>query len=277
MKEYYYLVSSLYDLTLDTGKMPILLEEFEDFCKEELTDEDFLDLKKLFLFNDIKNVINYKKSDDKYLLPAFYTEEEFLENLKDTDSFFTFLSEYFFNKDAGKKIYPELQEIDELTLLFYENLSTIAKDFVEDYFIFELNLKNITTAMACRKANIPYTNKIIPFGDYYEFILKSNTPDFGLGSDFNFIEKLISAYDKDDLLETEKTIEDIRWEYLDSRTENKFFSKDFVFAYAIKLLSVRRWFSMSKEKGEELLNKLIEEIKGNIKFPQEFLKVGGRM
>ena len=270
MKQYYYLVSSLYDLILDSGKKVISIRDFLGFCGEELAERDYFELKKLFLFNDIKNAVNFKKRGDKYLTPAFYDEEEFLENLKDIDSFLPFLNDFYYNINNNKKNDSNLDEIDDLTLLFYENLDVITSKFIKEYFLFELNLKNISVAYSLRKNGIDFKNKIIPFGDSFENILKNNSPDFGLSNEFQFIERLMAVYEKNDLIEIEKTLEDIRWNYLDTICENEFFSINNIYSYTIKLLSVERWLSLSKERGEEFLNRLIDQIKGNIKFPDEF-------
>ena len=133
MKQYYYLVSSLYDLILDSGKKVVSIRDFLEFCREELTERDYFELKKLFLFNDIKNAVSYKKIGDKYLTPAFYDEEEFLENLKDIDSFLPFLNDFYYNINNNKKNDSNLDEIDDLTLLFYENLDVITNKFIKEY------------------------------------------------------------------------------------------------------------------------------------------------
>ena len=49
-------------------------------------------------------------------------------------------SEYVFYLTNMKRDYPELQEVDELFTLFYENLETLSKNrFIVDYFRFELD------------------------------------------------------------------------------------------------------------------------------------------
>jgi len=271
VKQYYYLVSSLYDLIIDNGREQFAFDDFFDLCESELNSKDFRDFKMMFLFNDIKNSVGYKKQGDKFITPSFYSESEFLENLKDTDSFLPFLSDFFYNKTSGKKNESPLSEIDNLTLLFYEDLDgTVTNSFIKDYYIFELNLKNINVAISLRKNGIDFKNKIIPYGDHFDFLLKNNSPDFGLVNEFTFIERLLSIYDKNHLIEIEKTIEEIRWDYLDSMCEGDTFGLVNILSYAIKMVSVKRWLSLSKERGKELLNRLVKEIEGNIKFPNEF-------
>ena len=82
MKEYFYLISSLPDLELDSQKKLPSLTEFLDFCESQLSEKEFLELKKVFIFNDI---LNAAKSDSResspYIYPAFYTREDLKQHL----------------------------------------------------------------------------------------------------------------------------------------------------------------------------------------------------
>jgi hypothetical protein len=271
-RKYYYLIPSLVDIFLDMNKNFTPMKDFFLFCSEEMHENDFEDLKKLFLFNDIRNVINYQKADFIYQQPSYYSQDEFNENLKDTDSFLPFIAEYFFNKSREKRTSPELMEIDELVWLLYQYLDDINDTFLVDYYLFELDLQNITTALSLRKNSLPYLQKIIPFGENYQSILKSNSPDLGLSGKIDYLDNLIDLYKGDDLVQIEKEIENIRWKWLDEKVETDFFSKNFIYSYAVKLESVTRWFELDEENGRQMLDKLINEIKKNVFIPDEFLR-----
>lgn len=278
MYQYYYLSSSLIDLILDSKIKFLSSNQLLELCKEEMSKKDFEYLRYLYIFNDIKNIINVKdilNDEKKYLYPAYYSFEEFKENLKDVDSFLPFISEFLFNKKNEKRIYPNLLEIDELTTLFYNYVEEINNNFIKSYYNFELLLKNLITAISCRGKKLPYNNTIIPAGAYYEIILKSNSSDFGLGKEFKFIEKLLESFENQDLIKRELLIEEIRWDYLDQYIGKDFFSTNFIFSYSIKLKSVERWFELKPDIGLEILNKLIEQIKSKISFSNEIFIVGG--
>ncbi len=270
-KNYYYLVSSLIELSVDLGKKIVDINDVIDFCSQELNDKDFDNLKKVFLFNDIKNVINYhQKKDFDYIYPSYYSKEEFEENLKDTDKFLPFIADYFFNKKNNKRLYPELLEIDELTLMLYQEIDNFKNAFIKEYFNFELELMNFKSALSLRKNNQELGNKIIPCGDYYDAIVKNNNADFGLGSTVYYLDKLLEAYKTDDLVKIERCIEDIRWDKLDDMTAMDHFNERAVFAYMIKLASVERWLKLNEKKGEEMLNNFINKINNSIKFGEDF-------
>jgi hypothetical protein len=270
--QYYYLVSSLVDISLDLNKLPMGMDEFINFCSEEMSKKDFNDLKKLFIFNDVQNSIKYKDNNYVFVKPSYYNEEDFKENLKDTDAFFEFLSEYFYNKKNEKRVFPDLLEIDEVFQLFYLYIDSFCSDFLNDYFLFELNLRNITTGLSQRSNNLPVPNKIISKEDISELIKKSTSQDFGLSKSIDYIEELVEIYKSNDLIKIEKKIDEIRWEWLDERIGYNYFSADFIYTYAIKLASLKRWVNLNIQNGEERLNNLINQISLNIKLPEQFLR-----
>lgn len=271
-KQYYYLISSLTELYPDIGKLPMTITQFINFCSEEMDEKDFIDLKKIFIFNDIQNALFYKDKNINYITPSFYSEEDFKENLKDTDAFFQFLADFFYNKKIEKREIPELLEIDEAFSLLYKNIDEFCIGFLRDYFIFELDLRNITTALSLISNNLSITNKIIPYEYISDVIKKSTSPDLGLSKHIDYIEELVEIYKSNDLFKIEKDIEDIRWKWLDDRVGNDYFSSDYIFAYAVKLNSVERWMSLTDKKGEDKLNNLIDNISMNIKFPEQYLQ-----
>ncbi|MCG8572543.1 MAG: DUF2764 domain-containing protein [Spirochaetes bacterium] len=276
MRQYYYLISSLVEIAIDMPKKTVNMADVMQFFAEELAQKDFDDLKKIYLFSDIKNLIYFQKEDDPYLFPAYYLKEEYLELKKDTDSFLPFIAEHFYLKNQEKRAYPDLTEIDEIVMLFYQYLEEFSNTFVKDYFLFELDLQNITTALSLRMNELPYGNKLIPFGEKKKKIAKSTSHDFNLGGDFPGIEKLVEAYESHDLIRIEKTIEDIRWNWLDESTLDTHFALPNVIAYAVKLASVERWSAMTEEKGQAVLDELIEKIKSSIDFGEEFNTIGGK-
>lgn len=279
MRNYYYLIASIPEVILQGEAKGMLLGDFLDFCSFELHPDDYKNLRMMYLFNDIKNAINYEKIEGSYLEPSFYTKEEFVENLKDFCSFLPFLSEYFFMKKNGKRAYPKKSELDEVYCLFYDYIDELECDeFVKRYYIeCELVIKNIASAMMMRFKNNFDEEKIIPYGDYYEKIIKTNSLDLGLALEFPFIEKLVDALTKGDYVAFEETLENARWQILDDFVGTHYFGVWNVYAIGVKLASVERWKKLSIEKGKEKLESLLVSIKNSIVFPQEFTKIGGRV
>ncbi len=278
MRRYYYLVASLPDVIFQGEIKAMPMEEFLDFCQSEMHPYDFRNLKLMYIFQDIKNAVYFKNENDTYYTPSFYTREEFLDNLKDPLEFLPFLSEYFFLKKEGRRLYPRKTEIDELTLLFYEGLNEFdLYPFVKKYFLeIELVLKNISSAIVMRYKGKFDEEKIIPFGDYYERIIKFSTLE-NFAIEFPFIEKMNEALQKSDFIAFEEIIEKARWEMLDLLVGDDFFAVTNVFAIGTKLFSVERWKKLSPEKGKEKLSELINSIRDKIAFPVEFQRSRGNV
>ena len=280
MANYYYLVSSLVDLELDGPRLGEGLKKWFFHAMDEMHESDFEQVRKLFLYNDIKNTILLhffkKKRQEDYATPAYYDELTFEENKKDTSGFLPFLAKFYELKKQGKRLYAHLPETDELTTLFYEDLDSITEPgFLRDYFNFELNLRNINCALAFRKNGLPVSAKLIPCGLAYELICKNESaPDFGLTDEFPFIGKLMAQSDDGSLYGSEMAIEHIRWAWLDERVDNNYFSTDAIIAFFVKLMSIERWEVLSQEKGDELFNGLMNTIKRSIRFSIEFITTG---
>ena len=247
---------------------------------DEMREKDFEQVRKLFLYNDIRNTVLLhffkKKRQEDYATPAYYDELTFNENLKDTSCFLPFLSKFYELKKSGKRQYPHLPETDELTAHFYEDLDDITEPgFLRDYFHFELSLRNITCAIAFRKNNLPISGKLIPFGSAYELISKNEqASDFGLSDEFPFVERLVAMSQEGNLYDAEMAIERIRWGWLDERVGDNYFSTDAIVSLFVKLMSIERWEVLSKEKGDELFNGLMNTIKRSIRFSIEFITTG---
>jgi len=275
-KQYYYLIAGLKDLIIDPDNKLVDIDEFIEFCGEQLDEKDFISLKKLFIFNDIKNAAKIGVDRSVYLTPSFYSREDFTEHQKDTDRLLPFLAEYFYHRNNDEQENPELNEVDELVHLFYDHLEDEEDRFVKSYFEFELNLRNISNAISMRVKGNFDKNRLINRGDYIESMVRSNTLDMGLTDEFPYITKLIEAYHSNDMIKIEKTIDEIRWDFLDSSVGLDHFGAVVVFGYMIKLVSVDRWLNITTDKGKSVLDGLISKIRASVKFSEDFITVGGK-
>jgi len=268
--QYYYLLSSLYDISLEAEKVGNTLEEVWNLCAEEMTEKDFEGLRSLFLFNDIANAVNYGKPDFVYQYPAYYTQEEFEENMKDSDSFLPFLAEYWFAYHSERRIYPDLLPEEELTVLLYEHLDDFSDVFVREYYEREAHLRNIKAGLVARRYHRPMERSMLPVGEFSDLMRRSSSPDFGVGGEFEFIEKAAQMYESGRLLEMELLFDEVRWKWLEERVMLEPFSAHEVYSYVLRLAMVTRWLSLVTEEGKKKLQSLIHSIESKIVFSHEF-------
>lgn len=276
MNRYYYLLSSLPDLIPGQDEEPVPIAYFLDFCREQLTDNDYLGLKSLFLWNDMKNVLSYKKAGAPYATPAYYEEDDFLQNLSEPERFLPFIVHYFNGLENGAPEFNLTSDVDELAAIFYSHLDSLGSRFARDYYLFELNLRNLTTAMSLRKAGLPYAGKLIPFGTFYEDLLRNTSGDFGLSAEAPYISELENVFSGFDLVKIEKAIDQVRWNWLTFYNEKDYFSVESLYSYAVKLSLQSRWVNLKPDKGRELFDKLVTIIQRSVRFSIEILTAGDK-
>lgn len=268
--EYYYLVSSLYDIVLDAEKVGNTLEEVWELCREEMTEEDFEGLRQLFLWNDIANAVNYGKENFVYRYPAYYTQEEFEENMKDSDSFLPFLAEYWFYYQNERRLYPQLLPEEELTILLYEHLDEFKDSFVREYYEWEAHLRNIKAGIVARRTHRSMESAMLPVGEFSDLMRRSSSPDFGVGGEFDFVEKASQLYESGRFLELELFLDEVRWKWLEARVLLEPFSAHEVYSYILRLAMVTRWLSLTSDEGRKKLDQLMKSIESKISFSHEF-------
>ncbi|MCX7883303.1 MAG: DUF2764 domain-containing protein [Brevinematales bacterium] len=268
--QYYYLLSGLYDISLEAEKVGNTLEEVWALCAEEMTEKDFEGLRSLFLFQDIANAAHYGKEGFVYQYPAYYTREEFEENMKDSESFLPFLAEYWFAYQNERRIYPELLPEEELTVLLYEHLEDFSDPFVREYYEREAHLRNIKAGLVARRIHRPMERAMLPVGEFSDLMRRSSSPDFGVGGEFDFVEKVAQMYESGRLMEMELFFDEVRWKWLEERVMLEPFSAHEVYSYVLRLALVTRWLSLIAEEGKKKLQRLITSIESKIAFSHEF-------
>ena len=105
-----------------------------------------------------------------------------------------------------------------------------------------------------------------------EALRTSNARDFGLADDLEYFEQLVRINDTIDLVEREKKIDLLKWNWMEDNTFFNYFTIEKIFVFLMKLEMIERWVSLDKEKGNELFRQLIDQLKDEVQIPQEFRK-----
>lgn len=277
-REYYCLIAGLPDLFFDENKTTVTSSALRDELQHQLSPPDFKLVEYLFLPFDNLNLLNVFFDQNKpYFYPGNITKKELEfqfspenEEIRLPDYMKIFIS---WMKGKDKK-HADLQAKNILTTLFYEHALKCPNSFLQNWFRFELNLKNIFTAFNCKQYNYDLETHLLQVegedsvhpllmkkklkADYFEELLPYHEELFRIAeSNLEWIEK-------------EKAVDKIKWEYLDENTFFHFFTIEKVLAFTMKLLLIERWMKLDKETGKQLLDKLINELKTNYEFPAEF-------
>ena len=155
---------------------------------------------------------------------------------------------------------------DYLAGLYYEFAMKSSNRFLQKWFEFNLNINNLLTAIACRKHDFDPKAMIIGQNEISNTIRQSNARDFGLSGMFDQLEVLMRIAEETDLLEREKKIDALKWEWLDENTFFHYFGVEKVLAFVLKVEMLERWRMLSVEKGAQIFRELLAGMKQGVKF-----------
>lgn len=273
-RNYYYLVAGLPDIILDQKKLGLSIAEFREELRNHLHPNDYKLVELLFLHFDNHNLLNLLfKSDDDFEESGKYSRDVLEQEIKEPDSLPDYMQKLITAYKSETPVFEGLPWEDQLTWLFYNYLGNCSNKFLREWFEFDLNLKNIVAGFNTRKHKLKGDKYFI--GDNYvvQAVRKSTLKDFGLGNDFEHMERLISIQENENLLEREKAMDTMRWEFLDDRNTFNYFTIEVLLAYVIKLQMVQRWLEMDYETGKEMFRKLLNQLEQSYEFPKEFMLI----
>ncbi|HUX20598.1 MAG TPA: DUF2764 family protein [Spirochaetia bacterium] len=269
-RKYYYLAASLPDLFRGRSSAAGTVEEFLGFCSEVLHPEDLADLMQIFLFNDLRNAADYLEKDDPFVGPCIYEQRELLALRGEPDPAVPFIGRYLSSLKEGERRFPQMAAIDEAITFFYEDIHQVSDDFIRSYFLHELELRNIATALELRSNGFDLKHKLIPLGDAFERLSTGSEEGWGLSEQFPYVKALLPLYDDPDLTARESALDEIRWQWCDEQIADELFGFHTIVAYGIKLLSVERWSGLDETAGNELFMELLGTVQRSVRFAIEF-------
>lgn len=277
MDAYYYLVAGLPDISLEDGKLSYTVDSFKSEIYPELSDKDKNIIDLFYLKFDNDNLLHLLK-DKEYVVKRngnFSSDEllSLIDTIKDGDipdrkypSYFSkFISEYL-------ALAPEdaYRASDMLTSDYYSYAMRTKNSFVSAWFEFNLNLNNIQSAISARKYKIDVASTIVGDTDVCELLRTSNARDFGLGDTLPYLENIQRISEIDDLLEREKKVDQLKWNWMEDESFFNYFTVERLFVFLLQLEMIERWISLDKDKGNELFRALIQGLKNDVQIPEEF-------
>lgn len=278
MSKYYYLVAGLPELTLEDSKLSYTVADFKTELYPALSDKDKKLIDLFYLKFDNANVLKLLKDKDAAIDPrGVYSAEELAEYislLKDgdemPDSVFpsylsTFISEYF-NTPAEDDFLHE----DRLAALYYAYAMKCKNRFVSSWFEFNLTMNNVLVALTARKFKLDVAPLIVGDTEVSEALRTSGARDFGLAGEVDVLDQLVKISETEELVEREKKIDQLRWNWMEEATFFDYFTIERLFVFLLQLEMIERWISLDKEKGNQLFRSIIATLKDEVQIPAEF-------
>ncbi len=277
-QNYYYIIAGLPDLTLDQGKLQFGTPELRVELKEGLSERDWALFQHLMLVYDNINLLAVLRKAEKEdaVGEGVYLWDTLVSALDQPELLRPYMTKFIKSQQSETPLHPNFTPENELTTLYYEEMLTLKYDFLRKWFTFELNLKNALLVITAKNNEIPYDNQIILANKAAVKIERSNARDLGLASEWPWIEKLLQISEMPDLLARERSIDLMRWEFLDEYNTFKYFSLEVLLAYYIKLSIIERWLKLDKATGEEMFRQLLGDLQNSYEFSKDFSIKDGR-
>ena len=278
MTNYYCLVTGLPELSLEDGKLSYTVANFKTEIYPELSKSDKKLVDLFYLKYDNQNLLALLKDKEAVVDESLgnYSADELLDVIasfkeetapdKKFPSYFYEFSELYLNTPEEERFGIE----DKLHGFYYHYAMKCGNKFVSDWFELNLNVNNILAAMAARKYKMDVAKVAVGTNFVAEALRSSNARDFGLADDLEYFEQLTRINDTVDLVEREKKIDLLKWNWMEDNTFFNYFTIEKIFVFLMKLEMIERWVSLDKEKGNEMFRKLIDQLKDEVQIPQEF-------
>jgi len=271
-ENYYFLVASLPEIDFDEpGECPTF-PEFAQGVKEHLSPADILLFEKVQLTIDVVNLaVLMEERDTPFTEGGLYDKMTLLEGLHSVDLFPPYIQKVIEAWRSDSSIFHNITWEDQLNWLFYEAMEKVKNGFLQKWFSFNLTLNNLLAVMSCSEFNIPIERRmterientcaqaVITRNEAAEAIVKSSSPDFSLSPIFPLASQILSL-DRDDLENFERTVDGMRWEWLDEETRLNYFDIDFILSYGLKLRILDRWKKLTPLAGKERLQSLLQSL-----------------
>lgn len=268
---YYCLMAGLPEISPDDKKLGLSVQELRTYLNDYLTKKE-TDIINLFFYpNDNAQILRLlQKQEPDPDLQTVFTASQLEDEIQDPMFVPSYIKEYLLDlQKEDREVSHRLPEV-ELSERYWNFMLTQKEKLVKRYAEFSLNVKNLMTALNCRKYHLDIEKEVI--GDsYFTTQLKtSRAKDFELSDEYPYVDNVLALFDKDNTAEREYRIDMLYWEFLDEMTGHKYFTFDNVIAFMLKLMILERWSKMTTEQGKKIFRDLLERFKNEFQFAKEF-------
>ena len=268
---YYCLIAGLPEISPDDKKLTLSVQELRTYLNDYLTKKEIDTINLFFYPNDNAQILRLlQKQEADPNLQTVFTASQLEDEIQDPIFVPSYIKEYLLDlqntdRDATNRL-PEV----ELSERYWEFMLSQKNKFVKKYAEFSLNVRNLITALNCRKYNIDIEKEVIVDSHFTTQLKTSRTKDFELSNDYPYVDKVLDLFEKDNTAEREYKIDMLYWEFLDEETEHKYFTFDNVMAFMLKLMILERWSKMTTEQGKTIFRELLDRFKNEFQFAKEF-------
>lgn len=271
--DYIAFIAGLPEVARDDRKLPLAMEEFREQLAYYLKGKDRVLMDLFFLPNDHVQVLRLlRKQEAAEGLQTVYplrVLEEAVANPEADKQLPSYLREFIADYKEERLRY-EVAEENVLSWMYYDYMMQSRNRLVREYAEFVMNVRNLVAALNARKYGREVTREVIGDNDFAQALRTSNAKDFGLAQDYEFVDRVISLMNNDDLVVRERGLDMLIWDFLDEAVTFEYFSVERVMAYLLQLLIVERWSKMDSESGRKVFREMVERLRKSFQFDEQF-------
>ena len=268
---YYCLIAGLPEISPDDKKLSLSVQDLRTYLNDYLTKKE-TDIINLFFYpNDNAQILRLlQKQEPDYDLQTVFTASQLEDEIQDPMFVPIYIKEYLLDlQKEDRESANRLPEV-ELSERYWNFMLSQKEKLVRKYAEFSLNVKNLITALNCRKYHLDIEKEVIGDSFFTKQLKTSRAKDFELSDDYPYVDKVLALFEKDNTAEREYRIDMLYWEFLDEMTEHKYFTFDNVIAFMLKLMILERWSKMTSEQGKKIFRELLERFKNEFQFDKTF-------
>ena len=160
-------------------------------------------------------------------------KESVMELLSEKDQQLVELMEEGFNEDT-------------LNAEFYDKAAKSKNRFIREYFDFDGRLRNMKVNYLAKRLG--------KNGEEYQVELPE--------ADFEEAKQIQDILADADFVKREQKMDELKWEKASDIARMDYFNMNAILAFLVKAKTVQRWAELDASKGQEMFQKLVQEIRG---------------
>ena len=268
---YYCLIAGLPEISPDDKKLSLSVQELRIYLSDYLTKKEMDTINLFFYPNDNAQILRLlQKQEPDLNLQTVFAASQLEDEIQDPMFLPSYIKEYLLDlQKEDRENIKRLPEV-ELSERYWNFMLSQKEKLVKKYAEFSLNIKNLITALNCRKYHLDIEKEIIGDSYFTNQLKTSRARDFELSDLYPYVDQVLALFEKGNTAEREYRIDMLYWEFLDEMTENKYFTFDNVIAFTLKLMILERWSKMTTEQGKIIFRELLERFKNEFQFAKEF-------
>lgn len=268
---YYCLIAGLPEIAWDDRKLAISVSNLRELAQNDLSKKDMELLNLFFLPADHVQILRLltKQEPDPTLSTVYPLKQLEDEIAEPTSSLLPYLNQ-FIADFKGEHLKYDVAPENVLSWMYYDYLLKSGNSFVRRYAEFSINVKNLITALNCRKYGKEIEKEVIGNNAFAKALRTSNSKDFGLAMDYPYVDKVISLMANPNLVERERGLDLLHWDFIEEAVVFEYFSVEKVLSFMLQLMIIERWSKMSSESGRKVFMEMVEKFRHSFEFTEEF-------